>query len=91
MEITRINELITLLETEEVAVSFITKKGIARTMVCTRDLTRVPDDVKDGINDPKLNGDKIVAVYDFDNSAWRSFRKDAVTHFKRNMRVFEYD
>ena len=77
-----IKVLIDLLGENEVVVYFVTKKGIGRTMYCTRDLQLIPENQQDGINDPKLNGDLIVAVYDFDNCDWRSFRKDAVFEYK---------
>lgn len=82
MQNSEIKILADLLEENEVAVYFVTKKGIDRAMNCTRDLQLVPEDQQDGIDDPKLNGDSIIAVYDFDNSDWRSFRKDAVFGYK---------
>lgn len=77
-----IDDLNTALETNDVVVKFKTKKGLERAMLCTRDLSVIPDNQHDGINDPVLNGDSIVAVYDYDNSAWRAFRKDAVTSYE---------
>jgi hypothetical protein len=62
-----------------VFVTFRTKRGYERTMECSRSVHCVPQDGKD---DPKLNNDKIIAVYDYQNSAWRSFRKDSVLYFE---------
>lgn len=75
-----INKLIEDLKTaDEVAVTFTTKKGLVRTMHCTTNEKNIPSEDLDGRNDPKLIGEAIIAVYDYDNSAWRAFRKDAVT------------
>lgn len=64
-----------------VLVTFTTKAGTQRVMGCTRNLSAIPEDAHEGINDPKLNHESIICVYDFQNSSWRSFRKDAVTSF----------
>lgn len=78
-----ISKLLTALETNDlVLVTFTTKAGTQRVMGCTRNLSAVPEEQHDGINESKLNHESIVCVYDFQNSAWRSFRKDAVTKFE---------
>jgi hypothetical protein len=78
-----IDKLIEDLNTaDEVVVTFTTKKGLVRTMNCTTNEYNIPKEELDGRNDPKLNGEAIVAVYDYDNSAWRAFRKDAVISYK---------
>jgi hypothetical protein len=64
---------------KDVYVTFSTKRGTNRTMHCSRKSGDVPQEGKD---DFKLNGPAIVAVYDYQNSAWRSFRKDSVISFE---------
>ena len=64
-----------------VLVTFTTKAGTQRVMGCTRKMSAIPEDAHEDINDTKLNHESIICVYDFQNSAWRSFRKDAVTSF----------
>lgn len=59
-----------------VEVKFKTKKGTIRTMNCTR----LND--KPGIDNPKLNGLDIIAVFDHLVNEWRAFRKDSVIEFK---------
>lgn len=76
-----IQSLQTDLETNVISVQFTKKDGSVRTMICTRDLSRVPEELRDGINDPKIIGPLIIGVYDFDNTAWRSFRKDKVIDY----------
>lgn len=63
---------------EDVYVTFATKRGTERTMHCSRG-SNVPPQGKD---DSRLNGPLIIAVYDYQNSAWRSFRKDSVISYK---------
>lgn len=63
---------------ENVYVTFTTKMGKERVMHCSRKDT-MPSDGRD---DPKLNYHNIIAVYDHQNSAWRSFRKDSVISFE---------
>ena len=76
---TMIETLQTALErSEHVHVLFTTKKGTKRLMDCSRAST-VPSE---GRNEPKLNHPSIIAVYDHQNSAWRSFRKDSVINFE---------
>ena len=42
--------------------------------------TRIND--KPGIDNPKLNGLDIIAVFDHLVNEWRAFRKDSVIEFK---------
>lgn len=78
-----IDSLITALENSQfVNVTFNTKAGHVRTMKCTRVLEYVPENERDGINNSKLNGPLIVCVWDYQNSAFRSFRKDSVISFE---------
>lgn len=80
---TSIDDLIETLESaEEVAVTFITKKGLVRTMCCTLNEKYIPPDQLDNKYVPDPAGEhKIIVVYDYDNSAWRVFRKDAVISY----------
>lgn len=72
--------LLNLLEQREhVYITFLTKRNTEREMHCSRAISYVPQDGKD---DPKLNHESIIAVYDYQNSAWRSFRKDSVLYYE---------
>lgn len=75
------NLLPTLEAYQHVFVRFQTKTGIPRTMTCTRNLEHVPTWNRNGRFDPLLNNEKIVCIYDYQNSAWRAFRKDSVISF----------
>ena len=44
--------------------------------------TKVPYVNQEGRDNPALNHSSIIAVYDHQNSAWRSFRKDQVISFE---------
>ena len=61
-----------------VLVSFRTNSGNIRQMRCTRNAEHVPENLRPGINDPRLTGPSIVSVWDLDNNGWRAFRWDAV-------------
>ena len=60
---------------ENVFVTFHTKRGTKRVMHCSRKDMAPPNTIA-------LNHDSIIAVYDYQNSAWRSFRKDSVISFE---------
>ena len=75
------NLLSTLEEHQHVFVRFQTKTGYPRIMTCTRNLNHVPKYDWNNRFDPQLNNEKIVCIYDFDNSGWRAFRKDSVIGF----------
>lgn len=77
-----IADILDQLHFSPVLVKFNTKTGKVRVMRCTRNLDLVPERLHDGINDFRLNGDSIIAVYDLQNSAWRSFRKDSVISYE---------
>jgi len=68
-------------EFKMVEVCYHTKRGTNRVMRCSRRLDAVPLEQHSGINDPRLNGPDIICVYDFDNSDWRSFRKDSISTY----------
>ena len=77
-----VKNLLSTLETHQhVFVKFQTKAGIPRTMTCTRNLKHVPECNWNGRFEPQLNKEKIVCIYDYQNSAWRAFRKDSVISF----------
>ncbi len=71
-----------------VKVLFKTKMGKERMMFCTRYLSAIPEADHDGINDFRLNHESIIAVYDFQNSGWRSFRKDSVISFEATTEAY---
>lgn len=62
---------------DHVHVTFRTKAGHIRTMDCSRKAS-----MPSGRDDAKLNNEQIIAVYDHQNSAWRSFRKDSVQSYE---------
>ena len=77
------NDLLWALDNNKhVLVKYITKKFTHRLMDCTRCLDVLNEDIRDGINTPKLNGELIIAVYDWDNSDWRAFRSDSVISWR---------
>lgn len=67
-------------ENDLVLVTFTTKVGTQRVMGCTRKMSAIPEENRECVDDGKLN--YVLYVYDFQNSAWRSFRKDSVTSFE---------
>jgi hypothetical protein len=78
-----INGLVEALQSNpEVVVTFRTKAGTERAMRCSKHLESIPEEQHSGKDDFRLNGDAIICVYDFQNSAWRSFRKDSVISFE---------
>ena len=78
-----IKQLQTTLEaSEHVVVMFRTKLGKIRTMHCSRALQYIPENEHSGREDFKIIHDSIIGVWDFQNQAWRSFRKDAVISFE---------
>jgi hypothetical protein len=70
-----------LKEEDLVLVTFRTKLGHDRVMGCTQRLGAIPAEAHEGRFAPKLNHESIVCVYDFQNSDWRAFRKDAVISY----------
>jgi len=62
-----------------VTVLFTKRNGEERNMVCTKDLTRVPQDQLPAQEDlPIAVNEDVMRVYDLEKSDWRSFRKDSV-------------
>ena len=65
------------LETGIATVVFNKADGSIRTMKCTLQPSYLPPKVE--TNGPtKFNNPEVVAVWDIDNSAWRSFRIDSI-------------
>lgn len=84
-----INSLENALETyPHVSVLFHTKTGKERLMHCSRLLSVVPEQDHDGRYDFKINHPSIIGVYDLQNSAWRSFRKDSVISFEASVNEY---
>lgn len=84
MNLEYIETLIDTLNTNvEVGVTFKTKAGTTRTMQCTRLVSMIPESESGytGIGDTKLDNAASIAVYDYQNSAWRAFRKDSVINY----------
>lgn len=65
--------------TNTVTVAFTKKDGSSRIMNCTLDPKRVPSFESDKTSTRKQNED-VLAVWDLDALAWRSFRWDSVTN-----------
>jgi len=61
-------------------VNFTKVNGEERTMNCTLHESMLPE-VKEGSSEKKENPD-VIAVWDIDKDAWRSFRVDSVNHLK---------
>jgi hypothetical protein len=68
------------------AVKFTKKDGSIRDMLCTLREDRLPaqTDIEENIQKKKPNAD-VVSVWDIENEGWRSFRKDSVTSFKKQL------
>lgn len=68
----------TALKSEVVEVTFEKADGTERTMICTKDFNRIPEDKipsgEGGVNvDPRL-----YKVYDLEKKDWRSFREERI-------------
>jgi len=61
-------------------VNFTKVNGEERTMNCTLHESMLPE-VKDSSSEKKENPD-VIAVWDIDKDAWRSFRVDSVNYLK---------
>ena len=67
----------TMLRQGVLTVIFTKKDGSERTMLCTLESDFIPDeDVPTGAS--KAKNDDVIAVYDLEEGAWRSFRWDSV-------------
>jgi hypothetical protein len=76
------NLLLEKLENGTVVVKFTTKKGIVRSMACTRSPARIPTEQHPGVETPELNQPGIVCVYDLLIKDWRAFRMDSVISYE---------
>ena len=65
--------------TNKVTVTFTKKDGSVRVMNCTLDPSILPEYVETEARKKAVNDD-ILAVWDLDALAWRSFRWDSVTN-----------
>ncbi len=71
----------TLVSKNRTEVTFIKKDGTERTMICTTDSNKIPED-KQPIGESKVKENMdILRVYDLENEGWRSFRIDSVKTF----------
>jgi len=68
-------ELVSKLKTGEVSVTFTKKDGTERVMKCTLDEGVVPAVETKGT---KKSNDEVLAVWDTEKNAWRSFRIDSI-------------
>lgn len=71
------NELVSLLEKQTVRVTFTKADGSDRVMNCTLNKDVVVPYIK-ATDSSKIVNNNVVAVWDVDKSAWRSFRIDSV-------------
>lgn len=71
------NELIEKLGAANAVVTFTKKDGSERVMKCTLQESVVPAATTTATTVKKVN-DQVLAVWDIDKSAWRSFRLDSV-------------
>ena len=75
------NELNEMLRSGKVEVSFIKKDGSGRVMNCTLLEKFLPPMMGDTETTTKDNPD-VLAVWDIDNSGWRSFRINSIVSVK---------
>lgn len=80
------NFLKDLLYTKTVRVKFFKKDGTERQMLCTlrQDMLPTQVDLEESINKKKPNPD-VIAVFDLEKEAWRSFRFDSVIGFSEEL------
>ena len=73
------------LKKHQLAVTFTKKDGTARTILCTlRDSVLQSLPVQEKKTDRvKQDNPDVLAVYDLENQAWRSFRMDSITSVER--------
>ena len=61
---------------------FFTKKdGTKRRMLCTTNITLIPEAVQSSETSKRKASDTSLAVWDLEKDAWRSFRYDSVISF----------
>lgn len=72
-------QLLELLKTERVLVTFTKADGSQRDMVCTQ-----RQDLIDSLTFSRAQGPEgIVCVWDLEKEAWRSFKKDRVITYRK--------
>lgn len=75
------DEMFTTLATKNCRVVFTKVNGEERDMTCTRNLERVPVEMRPK-GDANLNEEKTIRVFDIKAQGWRSFRSDNVKSFE---------
>lgn len=71
------NWLKSLLHEFNVSIEFIKKDGSIRTMICTLDGFKIPDEQRPK-NVGKEENNDVCAVFDIEKQEWRSFRYDSI-------------
>ena len=75
------NELSEMLRSSKLEVSFVKKDGTGRVMNCSLQEKYLPPMMEDSETTTKDNPD-VLAVWDIDNSGWRSFRINSIKSVK---------
>ena len=73
------DRLITRLTEGKLNVTFTKKNGEERTMLCTLMSEFLPETKETEKKDQKVN-EEVLAVWDLDKDAWRSFRLDSISN-----------
>lgn len=73
------DRLITKLTEGKLNVTFTKKNGEERTMFCTLMSEFLPEKKETEKTDQKVN-EEVLAVWDLDKDAWRSFRLDSISN-----------
>jgi len=73
-----------MLQTQKIEVFFVKKDGTERKMLCTLAESKIPKE-KMPKNSGKSKSDDVLAVFDLEKDAWRSFRWDSVTKIEFNL------
>jgi hypothetical protein len=73
------NQLLDLLKTERVVVTFTKRDGSRRDMLCTQ-----RSDLINSVTYSRSPGPEgIVCVWDLEKDAWRSFKNDSVLEYRK--------
>lgn len=75
------SELAEILRSEILEVFFTKKDGSARTMLCTLKESYLPSLMEEAETSTKDNPN-VLAVWDIDNSGWRSFRVGSIVEVR---------
>lgn len=73
--------LLGFLSTEIVTISFLKTNGEQRKMKCTLNPKFIENNYEKKTERTKKENDEVIAVWDCDKQAWRSFRVDSVKSF----------